>query len=217
LYDRIQKVSLTDYYGLLGLTEDASEEEVQGSYRKVSVLCHPDKAPTELRDEAEVRFKAMQAAYRALSKKQTRIQYDSSIEFDDSIPSADEKITDKNFYSIYGPVFKRNERFSEVKPCPPFGDSNSDKASVNAFYVFWSNFKSWRDFAFMDDTKASEGSSRDQKRDTEQKNMKERARRKKEDNARLIRLVEQAMRLDPRLKLFRKQEQDEKDRLKNEK
>ncbi len=37
-----------------------TEDEVRRKFKVISLLLHPDKAPTEIRDEAEARFKAMQ-------------------------------------------------------------------------------------------------------------------------------------------------------------
>jgi hypothetical protein len=63
IYARVQACDIEDYYGLLNLAEknlDATDEEIKASYRKLSLLCHPDKAAPERREEAEARFKSMQ-------------------------------------------------------------------------------------------------------------------------------------------------------------
>lgn len=63
LWNKLQEVELNDYYGLLDLADkrfNVNEDEVRRKYKVISLLLHPDKAPTEIRDEAEARFKAMQ-------------------------------------------------------------------------------------------------------------------------------------------------------------
>ena len=60
---RIYNADLEDYYALLDLTEEmfeATEEDVRRNYRMISLLCHPDKADPDAREEAETRFKAIQ-------------------------------------------------------------------------------------------------------------------------------------------------------------
>ncbi len=63
LYNRIQQAPLDDYYALLNLEHKnlaATEDEIRANFRKISLLCHPDKATPERRADAEARFKAMQ-------------------------------------------------------------------------------------------------------------------------------------------------------------
>ena len=54
--------------------------------------------------------------------------HDSTFSFNDDVPSGREEfneMTGKTFYSVYGPVFKRNSRFSEKKPVPQLGDKDT--------------------------------------------------------------------------------------------
>ena len=98
---------------------------------------------------------------------------------------------------------------------PSLGDENSTKEQVDEFYNFFYDFDSWRSFEYLD-KEANEGSdSRDEKRYTEKKNRNERARRKKEDNARLRNLVDKALSVDPRIKQFRAQERAAREAKKN--
>ncbi len=53
-----------DYYDVLGIVQDASDDEIKKAYRKLSKKYHPDinKAP-----DAEANFKEVTEAYEALS------------------------------------------------------------------------------------------------------------------------------------------------------
>jgi DnaJ-class molecular chaperone len=64
-----------DYYNLLGINKDASEEEIKKSYKKMALKYHPDKNP-ENREEAEMKFKEISEAYSVLSDSDKREIYD---------------------------------------------------------------------------------------------------------------------------------------------
>merc|ERR1711976_376949 len=64
-----------DYYQILGVGKDASEDEVKRQYRKQALKYHPDKNPNN-REEAEKKFKLVTEAYEVLSDPQKRKIYD---------------------------------------------------------------------------------------------------------------------------------------------
>lgn len=64
-----------DYYDILGVSRDASEEDIKKAYRKLALRYHPDRNPDN-RQEAEERFKEVAEAYHVLSDPERRAQYD---------------------------------------------------------------------------------------------------------------------------------------------
>ena len=63
-----------DYYEILGVSRDASQEEIKKAYRKLAMKYHPDKNPND--KQAEEKFKEAAEAYEVLSDEQKRKQYD---------------------------------------------------------------------------------------------------------------------------------------------
>lgn len=55
-----------DYYKLLGVSRDATLDEIKKAYRRLALKYHPDKNPDNVR-KATVLFQKLQAAMQALS------------------------------------------------------------------------------------------------------------------------------------------------------
>ena len=67
-----------DFYKVLGVSKDASDDDIKKAYRKLARKYHPDVNKTK---EAEEKFKDISEAYDVLSKKEDRQKYDAISQF----------------------------------------------------------------------------------------------------------------------------------------
>ena len=65
-----------DFYEVLGVPKNASEDEIKKAYRKLAMKYHPDRNQGDAAKEAEVKFKEVKEAYEMLSDAQKRAAYD---------------------------------------------------------------------------------------------------------------------------------------------
>src|ERR1700744_294054 len=67
-------VSKADYYEVLGVSRDCSDQELKSAYRKQALKYHPDRNPGD--HAAEEKFKEASEAYQVLSDADKRAAYD---------------------------------------------------------------------------------------------------------------------------------------------
>ncbi|GIL94969.1 hypothetical protein Vretimale_1073 [Volvox reticuliferus] len=218
----VKKKDGADPYVLLGLGNErwtATDAQIRAAYRRACLEHHPDKALLNVTDEAEKErivehFKVVQDAYDILSDPAKRREFDSTDDFDDTLPL---QCDPKDFFKVFGSAFRRNARWSSVEPVPDVGDENTTWEEVSKFYDFWYTFKSWREFPHPDEEDVEAAESREHRRWIERNNAKLREKGKKEEGRRLRDFVDAAYKYDPRV--LRKKEEDrlEKQRKKAEK
>jgi len=206
-----------NYYQLLELghvMRPVTVAEVTAGYKKAAIKYHPDKKRRG-RNAEDVRqlWLKVQRAFETLQDTKGKQRYDSSLPFDDSIPTAKECVDDETYFKLWDATFRRNSQYSNKLPyldpvdktykCPLIGDNDSDMNHVNAFYKFWTNMDSWRCFDhFAKNTfqQIKQAGDRHQKRRMEKENQVEIKQHASEEHKRMINLVETARKLDPRIK-----------------
>ena len=74
-----RKAQKKDFYAILGVAKDATEQDIKKAYRKLALKWHPDRAHTpEDKEKSEKMFKEIAEAYSVLSNQDKRKQYDLS-------------------------------------------------------------------------------------------------------------------------------------------
>lgn len=222
-----------DHYLIMGLGKvriNATDEHIKQAYRRRVLRHHPDKKAAESEEGAngvkqrkdnDSFFKCIQKSWEILTDPTKRRQFDSADPtFDETVPtfsSSKKKLTWDEYLNSFGKAFSDNARYSKVTPVPHIGDENSSKEDVDKFFDFWYGFDSWRTFEWYDEEEGGSSESRDDKRYLDKKNRAMRQKRKKEDNQRITRLVDSAIKYDPRLQKFKEQERELRDQKKREK
>lgn len=100
-----------DYYNVLKVERNASDEELKKAYKRRAMKWHPDKNPTTNKKEAEVKFNQISEAYDVLSDPQKRQIYDrygeealKASQFDEPKPKPDSafKFNPDIFAELFG-------------------------------------------------------------------------------------------------------------------
>ena len=104
-----------DYYEVLGVDRNASDEDLKKAFRKLAKKYHPDANPDN-KEEAERKFKEVNEAYEVLSDKQKRQMYD---QFGFNAPGAGGQ--GGGYYS-YGSGFDGFGGFSDFGDFSDLGD-----------------------------------------------------------------------------------------------
>ncbi|XP_044534577.1 dnaJ homolog subfamily C member 2 isoform X2 [Gracilinanus agilis] len=205
-----------DHYAVLGLGHlryRATQKQIKAAHKAMVLKHHPDKRKAAGEPIAEGEndyFTCITKAYEMLSDPGKRRAFNSiDPTFDNSVPSKNE--AKDNFFEVFTPVFERNSRWSNQKNVPKLGDMHSSFEDVDAFYSFWYNFDSWREFSYLDEEEKEKAECRDERRWIEKQNRAGRAQRKKEEMNRIRTLVDNAYSCDPRIKKFKEEEKAKKE------
>jgi DnaJ family protein C protein 7 len=82
----LKKSKRKDYYKLLGIGKDATEDQIKKAYRKHALMHHPDRhagAAEDMKKNEEKKFKEIGEAYGILSDAKKKARYDSGQDLDD--------------------------------------------------------------------------------------------------------------------------------------
>lgn len=113
-----------NYYTILGVSENASADEIKKAYRKLSFEYHPDRNHEA---DADRKFKEVNEAYQVLANDQKRKQYDASRRFEGmGADIFDELLRDtmRGFYTNFGARTRPRPRQGTAKP--PFWGANTE-------------------------------------------------------------------------------------------
>uniref|UniRef100_A0A671T455 DnaJ homolog subfamily C member 7 n=1 Tax=Sinocyclocheilus anshuiensis TaxID=1608454 RepID=A0A671T455_9TELE len=82
----LKKSKRKDYYKVLGVDKNATEDEIKKAYRKRALMHHPDRhsgASAEVQKEEEKKFKEVGEAFTVLSDPKKKSRYDSGHDLED--------------------------------------------------------------------------------------------------------------------------------------
>jgi curved DNA-binding protein len=122
---------VADYYSILGVSKNATNDEIKKAYRKLAVKYHPDKNAGK--KEAEEKFKQINEAYEVLSDAEKRKKYDRFGENWNKVPEGAEE---QYQYGPQGGAGQGGQYYYEGDPSAFFGGGNGDDYS-NIFEQFF--------------------------------------------------------------------------------
>jgi molecular chaperone DnaJ len=99
-------MSKRDYYEVLGINRDASEDEIKKAYRKLAMKHHPDRNPDN--PKSEEHFKEAKEAYEILSDSSKRTAYDQygHAGVDSGSAGGNAQGFANSFSDIFGDIFR---------------------------------------------------------------------------------------------------------------
>jgi len=126
---------MKDYYQILGVPENATQEEMKSAFRKLAFRYHPDTNPGG-KKQAEEQFKEINEAYGVLGDENKRRQYDSARRsglgdigydaFDDAFQYSEQ--------DIFKDTFSRRDTFDEMSQMFDQAGLRFDQDFVNRIF-----------------------------------------------------------------------------------
>nr|CAG4643295.1 EOG090X085R [Ilyocryptus agilis] len=166
------------HYEVLGVTTEATDDNLKKAYRKCALKWHPDKNLDDP-EKAKKEFQLIQAAYEVLSDPQERAWYDKhrdaillgakGAEYQQNCVNVYEYFTsacysgfgddEQSFFSVYRELFNKiaaedmefaHDQDSDFE-IPEFGDANSNyEEVVRPFYAYWQSYCTLRPYSWLD-------------------------------------------------------------------
>lgn len=127
-----------DYYSILGVAKDASEDEIKKAYRKIAIQYHPDHQNGKSDEEkkaAEEKFKEAAEAYEVLSDPEKRAEYDnpnSGFEFhgDIDINEILNMFRSMHTGSVFDRMFDQQMNGQHMNSEPPAGEDTVANVTI---------------------------------------------------------------------------------------
>ncbi len=115
-----------NYYQILGLQRDVSQEEIKKAYRRIAKQYHPDSNPGNR--EAEKKFKEASEAYEVLGNEEKRKNYDHKLTTEWNKPKPTKTAENKTTVKQPFPFFSTEESFEHFFGfCPLDNKTDSGK------------------------------------------------------------------------------------------
>lgn len=115
-----------NYYQILGLQRDVSQEEIKKAYRRIAKQYHPDSNPGNR--EAEKKFKEASEAYEVLGNEEKRKNYDHKLTTEWNKPKPTKTAENKTTVKQPFPFFSTEESFEHFFCfCPLDNKTDSGK------------------------------------------------------------------------------------------
>ena len=138
----------TDYYSILQIPTEASQDEIKKAYRKLALKLHPDKNKSE---DAEEKFKELGEAYEVLSDTLKRREYDLTHNSSGSVgvsprkyDRGSEDISRTSFTG--GATYDPYTTFNRVFATDPFCDVNCDEGVKSFRQARYDRYNQYRGF-----------------------------------------------------------------------
>lgn len=117
-------------YTVLGIEKSATSEQIKSAYRRAALKHHPDKAPSEQREEANKRFQEVAFAYAILSDEKRRKRYDSTGNTSEAVDDDDFDWLD--FFREQTQAMVTEEMLNKIKA--EYQNSNEEREAVLGAY-----------------------------------------------------------------------------------
>jgi curved DNA-binding protein CbpA len=137
-----------DYYSLLGLTNNATHEEIKAAYKKLALIWHPDR---NKEPGAEEIFKMIAEAYEVLSNPEKKLNYDRITQpnkptFSDSRGDNPFDLFNSDYYPFFSDQMKEFLRQAKNTPSSTQSSYSQSGYQPRATPVFPQSYASAYDF-----------------------------------------------------------------------
>jgi curved DNA-binding protein CbpA len=106
---------MKDYYQILGLSSDVTEEQIKRAYRKLAMQYHPDRNMGD--PQCEERLRELNEAYQTLGTEERRTRYDILRRWNSGEGASYRTIRDSDFVHDLWDLFHVGLDVRRMSPC----------------------------------------------------------------------------------------------------